>query len=106
MFWEIPKQPCISIVGTRGPSIYGKLARQFASELAQAGFCIVSGMARGVDSEAHMGALEVGGKTMALGSGLDVIYPPENLEFAERFKVLGAIRIPTGRRGGPQNFPG
>ena len=106
---EIPKQPCISIVGTRGPSIYGKkLARQFASELAQAGFCIVSGMARGVDSEAHMGALEVGGKTMAfLGSGLDVIYPPENLELYRKIQSSGAIlsEFQLGRRADRRTFP-
>lgn len=106
---KIPQLPCLSIVGTRVPSIYGKkLARQLASDLSQAGFCIVSGMARGVDSEAHWGALEAGGKTMAfLGSGLDVIYPPENLELYRKIQDSGAIlsEFSLGRRADRRTFP-
>ncbi len=108
-FGEIPKLPCVSIVGTRSPSIYGKkIARRIAYELAQSGICIASGMARGIDSEAHKGALEAGGKTLAfLGSGLDVIYPPENFELYKNIQSSGAVlsEFPLGRRADRRTFP-
>ena len=68
-------QPCVSIVGTRMASLYGrKHAREIAKGLSKLGFCIVSGMARGIDYEAHMGALEVGGTSVAvLGNGLNLL---------------------------------
>jgi DNA processing protein len=104
-----PQIPCISIVGTRVPSTYGKkMARKIAAELAESGICIVSGMARGVDSEAHKGALEAGGKTLAfLGSGLDVIYPPENLNLYREIQKSGAVlsEFPLGRRADRRTFP-
>lgn len=91
------------------PSLYGKkLARKFASELASSGICIVSGMARGIDSEAHWGALEAGGKTIAfMGSGMDVIYPPENLELYRKIQNSGAVlsEFPLGRRADRRTFP-
>jgi len=106
---EIPMMPCISIVGTRIPSMYGKkMARKIASELAESGICIVSGMARGVDSAAHEGALEAGGKTLAfLGSGLDIIYPPENLNLYRKIQNSGAVlsEFPLGRRADRRTFP-
>ena len=70
----------VAIVGTRKPSEYGKrIARDFAFYLAKREITIVSGMARGIDSVAHKGAIEAGGRTIAvLGSGIDVVYPPEN----------------------------
>ncbi|MGA1115528.1 MAG: DNA-processing protein DprA [Opitutales bacterium] len=106
---EIPSTPFVSIVGTRIPSLYGKkLARKLAFELAQAGICIVSGMARGIDTEAHLGALDAGGKTLAfLGSGLDVIYPPENLHLYQRIKEAGAVlsEFPLGKRADRRTFP-
>lgn len=106
---EIPALPCLSVVGTRVPSLYGKkLARKFASELASSGICIVSGMARGIDSEAHWGALEAGGKTIAfMGSGMDVIYPPENLELYRKIQNSGAVlsEFPLGRRADRRTFP-
>jgi DNA processing protein len=106
---EIPSSPFVSIVGTRIPSLYGKkMARKLAFELAQAGVCIVSGMARGIDTEAHLGALDAGGKTLAfLGSGLDVIYPPENLNLYQRIKESGAVlsEFPLSKRADRRTFP-
>jgi len=106
---KIPPKPCISIVGTRSPSLYGKkMARKIAYELAQSGICIASGMARGIDTEAHIGALDAGGKTLAfLGSGLDIIYPPENLELYRKIQSSGAVlsEFPLGRRANRGTFP-
>jgi DNA processing protein len=85
--------PCIAIVGSRRTTAYGQtVAKQFAGELAQRGFCIVSGLARGIDTAAHEGALEAGGKTAAvLGTGLDVVYPPENLALYRRVAAIGVV---------------
>ena len=106
---EIPSEPCVAIVGTRKPTLYGTgMARKLAGDLAQAGFCIVSGMARGIDTAAHEGALAAGGKTVAvLGSGLDIIYPPENLDLFKRICGQGAVlsEFPFGRRADRQSFP-
>lgn len=102
-------KPCIAIVGTRRATLYGhSVTRKFASELARLGFCIVSGMARGIDTAAHEGALEAGGKTIAvLGCGLDIIYPPENLDLYKRIANEGAVasEFPLGRRADRQTFP-
>lgn len=103
------EQPCIAIVGSRRTTLYGQaVARKLAVELAQRGFCIVSGLARGIDTAAHEGALSVGGRTAAvLGSGIDIIYPPENLELYRRIEAEGAIlsEFPFGRRADRQSFP-
>ena len=100
---------CISIVGTRRPTLYGqRIAKKVASRLARAGFCIVSGLARGVDAAAHEGALEVGGKTVGvLGCGIDIVYPPENEELYNRMIQEGAIlsEFPIGRPADRQTFP-
>lgn len=84
-------RPRIAIVGTRAPTAYGReQARRFARELAAAGAVIVSGLARGVDEEAHLGALEVGGGTLAvLGSGVDRPWPAG--ELAERVRAAGLL---------------
>ncbi|MCW8960438.1 MAG: DNA-processing protein DprA, partial [Ignavibacteriaceae bacterium] len=73
-------QYSIAIVGTRQPTNYGKVqAERISMDLAKQGITIISGMARGIDSIAHNGAIKSGGRTIAIiGSGLDVIYPPEN----------------------------
>lgn len=99
----------IAIVGTRRATRYGRsTARRFASELAGAGFTIVSGLAYGIDTEAHLGALEGGGRTIAvLGSGVDRIYPSRNLELARRIVRSGCIVSEYPLRTAPDavNFP-
>ena len=101
--------PCIAIVGSRRTTLYGQAtAKRFGIELARLGFCIVSGLARGIDTEAHEGALSVGGKTAAvLGCGIDIIYPPENLGLYRKIEAEGAIlsEFPFGRRADRQSFP-
>jgi len=83
----------IAIVGSRKATPYGReFAKKLAFQLAQSGLTIISGLARGIDTEAHRGALEAEGRTIGvLGSGLDRIYPPENSELAERITKRGAI---------------
>lgn len=102
-------RPCVAIVGTRRATLYGhSVARKFAAELSRLGFCIVSGMARGTDTAAHEGALDAGGKTVAvLGCGLDIVYPPENLELYKQIAATGAVasEFPFGRRADRQTFP-
>lgn len=112
LYWKgeyIVDRPCIAIVGTRRATLYGRsVAKRFASELSRMGFCIVSGMARGTDTAAHEGALEVGGKTVAvMGCGLDIIYPPENLDLYKQIAEEGAVvsEFPFGRRADRQTFP-
>lgn len=101
-------QPCIAIVGSRRTTLYGQAtAKKFGAELGRLGFCVVSGLARGIDTAAHDGALSVGGKTAAvLGTGIDLIYPPENLELYRRIEAGGAIlsEFPFGRRADRQSF--
>lgn len=99
----------IAIVGTRRPTAYGlAAAERISRELAEAGVCIVSGMARGIDTQAHTAALEAGGDTVAVfGCGVDVIYPAENRKLAERIADKGLLvsEFAMGAPGYPQNFP-
>ncbi|MBN2097071.1 MAG: DNA-processing protein DprA [Candidatus Omnitrophica bacterium] len=99
----------IAIVGSRRATYYGlNNAENLAFELAALGITIVSGLARGVDSAAHKGALKAGGRTIAvLGSGLNVIYPAENQELAEEIARHGAVISEFTPDTGPQryNFP-
>ncbi len=85
--------PTIGIVGTRDPSEYGKKwTRKIAGLLASKGFTIVSGMALGVDTEAHTACLEAGGRTIAVvGTGVDIIYPPSNQALANKIYQHGLI---------------
>ena len=85
--------PCIAVVGSRNATPYGRsITRSLCEDLAQAGLTIVSGMARGIDTEAHEGALAVEGKTIAvLGSGLENIYPAANLKLFHRIAEAGAV---------------
>lgn len=99
----------VAIVGTRSASIYGKTyAEIFSKELCNSGVTVVSGMARGIDTFAHRGALSVNGKTVAvLGSGLDNPYPPENRKLFEEIAEKGFIisEFPLGTKPDAQNFP-
>ena len=99
----------IAIVGARTASTYGrKMARELAHELAGCGVCVVSGLARGIDSEAHQASLEAGGRTIAvLGSGLDVVYPREHIALAERIAESGAVvsEFSFGSQPEAGNFP-
>ena len=104
-----PDHMAIAIVGSRHATRYGaKLARQLAGSLARAGLTIVSGLARGIDREAHEGALEVGGRTLAvLGSGVLNIYPPEHEPVAEQIAAAGAVMSESPTHAAPRsgNFP-
>lgn len=90
---DIMNNLSIAVVGSRRATAYGRIiARQLARELSEAGVAVVSGMARGIDSEAHWGALEGAGYTAAvLGSGIDVVYPRENRTLYERICERGAV---------------
>jgi DNA processing protein len=83
--------PSVAVVGTRAATPYGRrLAHRFAAELAQAGCCIVSGLALGIDAAAHEGALSTGGATIAvLGGGHRHLFPPRNSDLAERIVAAG-----------------
>lgn len=102
--------PGIAVVGTRHPSPYGAgMAEMLSRDLAARGLTILSGMARGVDTAAHKGALEARGKTVAVwGTGIDVIYPKENKRLAEQIVGSGGTIVseyPLGTFPAPQNFP-
>src|SRR5580692_415698 len=103
-------RPGIAVVGTRQPSPYGAgMAELLSRDLANRRMVILSGMARGVDTAAHKGAIEAGGKTVAVwGTGIDVIYPKENKKLAEQIVATGGTIVseyPLGTFPAPQNFP-
>lgn len=87
--------PSVAVVGTRKPTAYGRrMADELAAGLASAGIVVVSGLARGIDGAAHLGALRTGGVTVAvLGSGLDRVYPPEHAALAERIVRSGGAIV-------------
>jgi DNA processing protein len=99
----------IAIVGTRAPSEYGiGVAERFSQELAKLGITVVSGLARGIDTFSHAATLKSGGRTIAvIGSGLDVLYPPENRALAERISQRGAVvsEFDMGAKPDAVNFP-
>ena len=99
----------IALVGSRAASALGlAFARRLSDELASAGLVIVSGLARGIDSAAHRGALDARGRTVAvLGSGLDRLYPPENAALSEAVQASGAVvsEYPLGTRPLKPHFP-
>src|SRR5271170_5167521 len=103
-------RPGIAVVGTRQPSPYGAgMAELLSRDLANRRLVILSGMARGVDTAAHKGAIEAGGKTVAVwGTGIDVVYPKENKKLAESIVATGGAIVseyPLGTFPAPQNFP-
>jgi DNA processing protein len=99
----------LGVVGTRRPSTYGTVATErLAADLATAGFTIVSGMARGIDTAAHRSTLDAGGDTVAVfGCGVDTIYPAENRKLAAAIAEKGLLisEFPLGAPAYPQNFP-
>jgi DNA processing protein len=99
----------VAVVGSRRPSPYGSaVAAKLSGELAQAGMVIASGMARGIDTAAHQGALRMHADTIAvLGCGVDVVYPAENRKLAAEIASRGLLvsEFPMGTAAFPQNFP-
>jgi DNA processing protein len=107
---RILNRAALAVVGTRHPSPYGSgMAEMLSRDLARRGLAILSGMARGVDTCAHKGALDAGGTTIAVwGTGVDVIYPKENKKLAEQIVAQGGALVsefPLGTFPAPQNFP-
>ncbi len=99
----------VALVGTRSPTPVGKLiAFEIAGDLARAGATVVSGLALGIDAQAHLGALEAGGRTIAcLGTGVDVVYPRSNVHIARQVPLHGALvsQYPLGAGPMPWHFP-
>ncbi len=106
---ELLTKPLFAVVGTRLPTSYGRMITQrFSAELAKAGFSIISGFARGVDTLAHQTALKEGSGTIAvLGNGLDQIYPPENKKLFDRMVQEGLFvtEYHLGTKPDAGNFP-
>lgn len=106
---ELLESPAVAIVGSRDHSGYGQAAcRRLAGEVAAAGLCVVSGMARGLDAVAHQAALDAGGKTVGvLGNGLGVVYPAANSQLYERVAQFGCLvtEFPPGERPSAGSFP-
>jgi DNA processing protein len=106
---EVLHLPALAIVGSRNPtSAGGRNAFEFARHLGEAGFCIVSGLAQGIDAQAHRGALAAGTATIAfLGHGIDRVYPARNHELAHEITSQGAIvsEFPIGTHPHRSLFP-
>jgi DNA processing protein len=107
---ECLDQPCVGVVGSRKASTYGQNAAiMLARDLAQRGITVVSGFARGIDAAAHRGALEAGGRTVAvLGTGIDEVYPRDHKKLAEEILAAGGALVsqfPLGTPPVSENFP-
>lgn len=104
----IADEPMIAVVGSRKADSYGRdVAHMLSYELANCGITVVSGMARGIDSFAHTGAIDAGGRTAAItGCGLDTVYPPENKKIASEIEKNGVLisEYPPGMSPLPPNF--
>lgn len=102
-------RPGVGVVGTREPTTYGRdTTRALTTELVRAGYQIVSGMAKGIDAAAHLAALDEGGATVGvLGSGIDVVYPPQNRELFRRLRRDGLLltELAPGEEPAAGNFP-
>ena len=101
-------QPMVAIVGSRAASAVAlETARRLATDLASRGITVVSGLARGVDSSAHRGALDTGSTVAVLGSGVDHVYPAEHVELANRITEKGLVisEYPPGTSPLPFHFP-
>lgn len=104
---ELLAGPCVAVVGSRAATVYGRrVARALGAALAARGKCVVSGMAIGIDSEAHWGALP-GATAAVLGSGADVASPPRNAELCRKIRQAGVVasEFPPGARAEPHHFP-
>ncbi len=124
LLWEVPdpppilyvlgecpnwEQPAIAIVGTRAPTDYGcHWTKEISAALAEAGCVVVSGLATGIDGIAHQACLEAGGKTVAVvGTGPEVVYPPQHRRLHQRIREQGAIlsEYPPGTPPAKEHFP-
>lgn len=107
--WREEDARAVALVGTRTPTAYGReAARRFARDFAAAGHTVVSGLALGVDAVAHQGALDAGGRTLAvIGCGLDLDYPAENRAVRTAIEERGAVisEFPPGTPARPAHFP-
>ncbi len=104
------EQPSVAIIGSRMSSTYGANASQMlARDLASSGVCVVSGLARGIDTSAHKGAIESGGRTIAvMGTGIDSVYPKENRRLVDEIIASGGAVVSQFSLGTPplaENFP-
>jgi DNA protecting protein DprA len=101
--------PTVAIVGTRSPSEYGRRwTRKISTALAKSGFTVVSGLAAGIDTEAHTSCLEAGGRTLAVfGTGVDIVYPKQNERLRDRVlqQGLAISEYPAGTQPNKTNFP-
>jgi DNA processing protein len=107
---DVLSRPAVAVVGARSCSSYGaQVARELSRELAAAGLLVVSGLARGIDGEAHRGALAAGGQTVGvLGCGIDRDYPRAHAELARRMVEAGGLVVseyPPGVEPAPWRFP-
>ena len=105
---EVLKEPSVSIVGARKPTTYGRaVADRLARDLAACGLVVVSGMARGIDSISHWGALKEGRTVAVLGSGFEDVYPPENKKLMNTIAENGAVisEFPLHAYPAPLHFP-
>lgn len=112
LYWKgrlLQEAPTVAIIGTRDSSGYGnRVARELAMELSRNGVMVISGLARGIDTAAHWGAVDADGATLAvLGHGIEQVYPHENRELRDRILEDGAVvsEFPLGRRPDRQTFP-
>ena len=107
--WTSKDKNAVAIVGSRQTTHYGlEVARKLAYQLAYVGVTVVSGGARGIDTAAHQGALTAQGRTVAvLGTGINLVFPPENIELFERIAANGAVitQFPFNRPADKQSFP-